>query len=459
MNIVVLNGSPKGEYSITLQYVNFIQNKFPQHQFKVIHISQHIKKIEADAKTFQSIIDDVQSADGVLWSFGLWILAVPAQYMRFIELIEEKKAVAAFKNKYTAVISTSIHYFDHTAHHYMRSVCDDLDMKFVEGISLDLHDLEQADARNKLLIFAENFFEAIEQKSIASKIFKPLVFSPFIYQPTIPESRIDNQHQKLLVLTDSSDTGTNLSKMIERFKQSFTTEIETIDLNDVDIRAACLGCMQCGYDYHCVQKDAFTEFYNNRVIASDIIVFAGTIKGRYLSSKWKTFYDRAFFWNHTPSLVGKQMAYIISGPLSQNFNLMQILEASITARQDGNFVDIVTDESEDSATIDAQLQHLASQLIKFSVKRYVKSQNFLAVGGHIIFRDNIWGRLRAVWQADHRYFKKHGKYDFPQQAIKTRLFNAILMMLSKIPQIRKGYYANIKKIPAQRLGKLNEKLK
>ena len=30
MKIVILNGSPKGEFSITLQYVNFIQKKFPQ---------------------------------------------------------------------------------------------------------------------------------------------------------------------------------------------------------------------------------------------------------------------------------------------------------------------------------------------------------------------------------------------------------------------------------------------
>ena len=30
MKIVILNGSPKGEFSLTLQYVHFIQKKFPQ---------------------------------------------------------------------------------------------------------------------------------------------------------------------------------------------------------------------------------------------------------------------------------------------------------------------------------------------------------------------------------------------------------------------------------------------
>ena len=30
MKFAILNGSPKGEFSITLQYVQFIQKKFPQ---------------------------------------------------------------------------------------------------------------------------------------------------------------------------------------------------------------------------------------------------------------------------------------------------------------------------------------------------------------------------------------------------------------------------------------------
>ena len=29
MKIIILNGSPKGEFSITLQYVHFIQKNFP----------------------------------------------------------------------------------------------------------------------------------------------------------------------------------------------------------------------------------------------------------------------------------------------------------------------------------------------------------------------------------------------------------------------------------------------
>ena len=273
----------------------------------------------------------------------------------------------------------------------------------------------------------------------------------------VPEEKIDTRGKKVVVLTDTYDSNTNLGKMIDRFKQSFSNEIEVVDLNDIDIRNACLGCMRCGYDHNCVQKDGFTEFYNNRVRTADIIVFTGTVKGRYLSSLWKTFYAREFFWNHTPSLVGKQRGYIISGPLGQNPNLIQILEAISMFRQDAIHVDMITDECENSAEIDAQLQSLAERLINYSIKGYIKPKNFLGVGGHKIFRDEIWGRLRMVWLADHRYFKKHGKYDFPQKDFKIRIMTPIMMLLTRIPKFRKKFYANLTKFSSGRLKRLVER--
>lgn len=457
MKIIVLSGSPKGELSITLQYVHFLQNNFPQHEFKVFHVSQRIKKIAEDENVFREIIDEVRSSDGVLWAFGVFVLAAPSQYMRFVELISERRVEDAFKDKYTAVLTTSIHFFDHTAHNYMRAVCEDLNMRYADALSLDLIDLMKESRRQDLTTFAQNFFEAIEKRFATARLFKPLVFSDSVYQPSLLDKKINTKGKNIVVLTDAYDSNSNLGKMIDRFKRSFTKEIEVIDLNDIDIRGGCLGCMRCGYDYRCVQKDGFADFYNNRVRTADIVVFAGEVRGRYLSSKWKEFYDRAFFWNHTPSLVGKQLGYIISGPLSQTPNLIQILEASSTTRQDANHAEIITDECGNSEELDAQLQSFGERLISYSEKGYIRPQNFLAIGGHKVFRDNIWGRLRMIWQADHRYYKKHGKYDFPQKDLKLWVFNPIMMALAKVPRFRKKFYANITKFSSGRLKKIAER--
>ncbi|MBN1381778.1 MAG: NAD(P)H-dependent oxidoreductase [Deltaproteobacteria bacterium] len=459
MKIVVLNGSPKGESSITLQYVNFIRKKFPQHEYKVFHVAKNIRKLEKDGNAFRTIIDEISNSDGVLWAFGLWVLAVSAQYMRFIELISERSAKDAFKNKYAASLSTSIHYFDHIAHNYIRSIAEDLDMRYTDGLSLDLADLRKKDERNNLIIFAEDFLNSMQHKYPTARLFKPMTYSNFDYQPSPAKDTVHPKNKKIIVLTDASNGSSNLEKMVNRFVQSFPLEshVEIVQLDDIDIRGGCLGCMRCGYDYNCQYKDGFADFYNHRVRSSDIIVFAGSVKGRFLSSAWKTFYDRAFFWNHSPSLIGKQIGYIISGPLSQIPNLIQYLEASSFARQDSNHVDIITDESEDSLEIDNLLQIFAERLLRFSEQDYIKPKNFLGVGGHKVFRDDIWGRFRMIWQADYRYFRAHGKYDFPQKNYGIRIATAAMMLLTKIPPFRRKFYSNLRDMPVKRMQRLIEK--
>jgi multimeric flavodoxin WrbA len=458
MKIVVLNGSPKGNMSVTLQYVLFIQKKFPQHEFKVLNIAQEIRKIETEQKAFQEIIDAVKSSDGVLWAFSLYILLVHSNYKRFIEFIWERGVESAFKDKYTASLSTSIHFFDHTAHNYINAICDDLDMRYVGSFSADMYDLLKAKEQDRLGRFAEHFFGAIESNIPTSKNFMPVVHKKFCYTPGKVGNKIDVGSKKVLILTDSTDSGTNLGRMVQRFRDSFSSDVEVVNLNSVDIRGGCLGCIKCGYDNTCVyqDKDGYVEFFNTKVKAADALVFAGTIKDRYLSSRWKLFFDRSFFYGHAPKYIGKQLGLIISGPLSQIPNLRQIMEAYAEG-EGANLVDFVTDEYESSAEIDALLQSLAERLIRFASESYMKSPTFLGVGGIKVFRDDIWGRLRPTFQADHRFYKKHGVYDFPQNDYKTRIMGGIFVLLTRIPAFRKEYARRTKAEMAKPLQKIVEK--
>ena len=47
-------------------------------------------------------------------------------------------------------------------------------------------------------------------------------------------------------------------------------------------------------------------------------------------------------------------------------------------------------------------------------KKYVPPQNFYGVGGMKIFRDLIW-LMQGMMKADHKFYKKHKQYDFPQK--------------------------------------------
>ncbi len=441
MKIIVLNGSPKGDLSVTLQYVHFIQKKFPQHELKIFNVAQQIRGMEREEKTFREVMEEIKSSEGVLWAFPLYYILVPSQYKRFIELIWERGAVDVFKNKYTAVLSTSIHFFDHTAHNYMNAICDDLDMKNLGSFSAGMHDLLSRKGRERWTLFASEFFDGIQNYVPTSKRFSPVHFRAFDYVQGPVGHKITTQGKKVLILSDQKDAHTNLSKMIERFRNSFVDEVKAINLHQVDIKGGCLGCLQCGYDYQCSygNQDEYVQFYKDQVKNADIFILAGTIQDRYLSSRWKMFFDRSFFHTHTPSLTGKQVGFILSGPLRQIPNLRQILEA-YTEWQQANLVDIITDEDEDSKVLDARLQHLAERVIHLAEKNYIKPKTFLGVGGMKIFRDDVWGKLRFPFQADHQFYKKHHLYDFPHRKYKTRVINSILILLTKIPSMRKEIY-------------------
>ena len=441
MRIVVLNGSPKGDLSTTIQYVHFVQKKYPQHRLKILNISQKMRAIEKDQSSFQKIIDEVKSADGVLWAFPLYFLLVHAHYKRFIELISERGAESAFKNKYTAALSTSVHFYDHTAHNYINAICDDLDMKYVGAFSADMYDLLKEKEREKLILFAKHFIEAIENNFQTSKKFEPVKDSEFAYVNGEIEGKVDVDGKKVIILTDATEDQANLNRMIERFSGAFSRSIELINLRDVDIKGGCRGCIQCGYDNTCFyeNKDEYIEFINTKIKPANILVFAGAVKDRYLSSKWKMFFDRSFFNTHIPIFIGKQVGFVISGPLSQIPNLRQVLEA-YSQMQRVNTVDFVTDESKNSTVLDALLHGLAGRLVQFAQEEYGNPATFLGVGGRKVLRDEVYGRLRFPFQSDHQFYRKHGFYDYPQKEYKTRIKNLFYKFLLKIPSMRKEIY-------------------
>jgi hypothetical protein len=156
-----------------------------------------------DDARFREVIDEVRKSDGVIWAFPLYVFLVCSQYKRFIEMITEKGAQDAFAGKYVTVLSTSVHFFDHTAHNYMHAICDDLDMKYFEPFSADMDDLMVENMRRVLLKWADNFFRAIETGALATKFYAPLVRSKFAYKPGKGSGKV--MPRLKMVLADITD--------------------------------------------------------------------------------------------------------------------------------------------------------------------------------------------------------------------------------------------------------------
>jgi multimeric flavodoxin WrbA len=461
MKIVVLNGSPKGEVSVTRQYVLSLEKAFPQHQFVVLHVAQQSKKLETDVALFDDVVGQVRSADGVIWAFPLYFLLVCSQYKRFIELITERAVTDAFRGKHAATLSTSINYFDSNAHVYMRSVCEDLGMRFVGIHSARMDDLMKAEERKRLHLFAEDFFASIQRGLEFPRLSAPLpVEPPRPYAPSSPVRPADTRGRKIVILTDARP-GTpgqeSILAMATRLQSAWGNDVRTVSLYDIDIKGGCQGCLRCGAAYQCAYtgKDGFIDFYNSVLVPADIIVFAGSIVARQLSWKWREFLDRSFFNTHTPSLVGKQFAFLVSGPLSMLPELRETYEGWAELQQ-ANLAAFVSDEAlgaAQPALLDAALDQLAERLVRFSESAYVRPRTFLGVAGMKVLRDHMWSELKVVFRADHKAYRRMGLYDFPHRSIGKRIVMRLAYLVTGLPGIRSQFPSMIRTqmiVPAHR---------
>jgi len=441
MKIIVLNGSPKGDVSVTMQYVAYIRKKFPECSYEILNVAHEIKKIEKDPVDWNKILESIRSADLILWAFPLYYLVVCSQYKRFIELVFERNAEDAFAGKYAASLSTSIHFFDQTAHAYIHAVSDDLGMKYLGSYSAAMRDLLKKEEQKRLEKFASLLVTAVWEKIPVQRVNAPLAPPTLAYVPGTEQKTVSTA-KKVVILTDDDGSSPNLAAMTGRLLSTFSGKAELINLLDVNIKGGCLGCCQCGYDNRCIYTDGYIGFFNNKLVPADIIIMAGSIHDRYLSSTWKQFFDRSFFKGHTPGLEGKQIGFAIAGPLRQIPNLREILLG--WTDNGGCNAQFVTDEVSDSAGLDALLDTFAVRLVQNAEAGYQPPRTFYAVGGHKIFRDSIYGGMRIAFQADYRYYQEHGMFDFPHADLKTRLFNAIFIPLTRIPGFRKKVFTDMK---------------
>ena len=149
MNILILNGSPKGENSVTLQTVRYLRELFPGHTYRELHVSQKIRSIEKDFSAAEELLS---AADLLVFCYPVYTFLVPAQLHRFIELIKESGV--DLRGKYATQISTSKHFYDTTAHAFIRQNCEDMRLRVIPGLSADMEDLLKEKGQKE----AEDFF-------------------------------------------------------------------------------------------------------------------------------------------------------------------------------------------------------------------------------------------------------------------------------------------------------------
>ncbi|MBQ3509071.1 MAG: NAD(P)H-dependent oxidoreductase [Peptococcaceae bacterium] len=402
MHILVLNGSPKGEYSITLQTMRYLEILHPEHSFEVQHVGQRIRILEND---FAPVKEALERADLLLFSYPVYTFIVPYQLQRFIELL--KASGVDVSGKTATQISTSKHFYDVTAHRYIQDNCADLGLHYVRGLSADMDDLTTQKGQQEAEAFFQHVCWSMEHKYYepVQKIAKPPARVPV----TVPKSSLENKTGDVVIVTDCTADDMQLQNMIARFQAVMPRKTRIVNITDYPFQGGCLGCFNCAVSGKCIYKDGFDDYLRNEIQTAQSIVYAFTVKDHSMGARFKLYDDRNFCNGHRTVTIGMPVGYLVSGNYSSEPNLQMIVEAR--AQVGSNYMaGVATDET----SPDTEIDRLAANLEYALQNSYVPPQNFYGIGGMKVFRDLIW-LMQGMMRADHKFYKEHGQYDFPQK--------------------------------------------
>lgn len=450
MKIAVINGSPKGNYSITLQSVLYLEKLFPEQDFVFINAGQKIKAYEKD---FSEAKDILENSDAVIFSYPVYTFLAPSQLHRFIELLKINNV--NLKDKYATQISTSKHFYDVTAHKYIEENALDLGMKYIRGLSADMEDLLTKKGQKDCIQFFERFLWSVKENIFtkAMKLNQRKDSLKSIDMVTTEEEveksmTTKKQDRDIVIITDVTDKSSNLYKMILSFQKVMGYKTRIVNINQYPLGGGCLGCFKCAVSEKCVYKDGFDNFLRNNIQKADATIYAFTISDHSMGSRFKMYDDRNFCNGHRTVTVGMPVGYLLSGYYSQENNLKTVIEARSETGQ--NFLcGVATDEF----APETEIENLAKTLTFALETKHTIPQNFWGIGGMKIFRDLIY-QMRGMMKADHKFYKKQGIYDFPQKkwltSLKMYLVGALLSnekLLSKMGNaMNEGMIAPYKKL-------------
>ena len=434
MKILVLNGSPAGENSITLQTVHYLEKRFPGQSFEILPTASRIRGYEKD---FASARAALEEAELILFSYPVYTFLVPAQLHRFLELIREDGV--DLTGKWMSQISTSKHFYDVTAHRFLLDFAEDAGMHAVRGLSADMEDLLKEKGRHEAEEWFRHLLWAVKRRSAEPK---RLTAGPSTSprKASVPVAETAKRSGKRIALvTDLGEESEVLASMIERFTARSPWPVTVIDLHDFPFAGGCLGCFHCASDGTCVYRDGFDVLLREKIQTADATVYAFRVSSHSMGYRFKLYDDRQFMNGHRTVTMGKPVGYLVDGYLSREENLRMLIEAR--AEVGGNYLAGAASSEQNP---DGEIDRLVRELVYAVERGFSLPADFYGVGGMKIFRDLIY-QMQGLMREDHRFYKSHGFYDFPQKKKATVLGMYLVGEMMRNPKLKKKLGSNMTK--------------
>ena len=426
MKFAIISASPKGENSITYHTILYLQKHYSDDTWQTYHIGKSKRHWE-DA--FSAIL----TSDLTIFCYPVYTFLAPSRLHQFMQMLKER---GGYEGKAYLQISTSKHFYDITAHAWVDDNCADLGMLKIGSLSADMDDLLSAKGRKEALDFWKmaiwrlqsgvyipiHKIEPAEFKYDGSAESDKLSF----LTPDLPLTGKQTIKNKVVVVASIEASDAELRAMISDYADASEREVEVFNVNEFPFKGSCISCFNCASTGNCIYTDHFDVYLREHILTARAIVYAFRIKDHSMGCQMKVYDDRQFCNGHRTVTMGMPVGFIVAGDCASEANLQRLMAAR--ADVGGNLNAGVASNLEQirnlAATIDFALEH-----------EIAPTRSFWGVGGMKIFRDLIW-MMQGLMRQDHKFFKSHGQYDFPQKRRKDMISSYLIGALMNNKKLR-----------------------
>jgi len=420
--VLFLCGSPRRKRSASLYTAKFLA-RFLDYDYEFVDVAK--AKLSTDSSeaepAFLKIVEKMQTADAVVWTFGAWLLFVSVQ----MQYLLDKLFVQGydFSGKVAAAVMTSVRVQDDFILNRVRFVSEQLGFGYVGDVSAVgnpflgyVDDEETTEDSCRILAgqlnrtLADGYVPARHYPPVERRHLSPTYRGPGFSVDGPPASKTGDK--TILVLTGNrlSEDSANAS-VIESIHRYSRNNVEVIELQDRHV-GPCVGCYLCDFngDGICVLKDEY-EAIKQRLHQVDGIVFVGTCASGMVDCHLKAFLDRSWGMAHCPSLKGKYgfVTATGGGPLEAEagWYLQSVLNKFGT-----RCIAALTQSAADGPAFAASVRRTVEDLDRALDEKWQIADRFGTRGATWTFRD-LAATSGMLLRADYEFHKKHRMFDAP----------------------------------------------
>jgi len=448
--ILFLCGSPRRERSASLCTAKYLA-RFLDYDYEFVDVPK--AKLSTDPRetepAFLKIVEKMQTADAVIWTFGAWLLFISVQAQHLLDKLFVQGY--DFSGKVAAAVMTSVHVHDDFILDRVRFVSEQLGFGYVGDVSTEGNPffgyVDEEVTEDSCRILAGQLNRMLSDGYLPSRYYPQEEYKYLSSTYRGPGFAVDdNPAQKtgdktILVLTGNrlseDDANASIIEFILRYSRN---SVEVIELQDRQV-GPCVGCYLCDFngDGICVLKDEY-EAIKQRLHQVDGIVFVGTCASGMVDCHLKAFLDRSWGVAHRPSLKGKYgfVTATGGGPLEAEaaWYLKSVLNTFGT-----RCIAALTQSAADGPAFAASVRRTVEDLDRALDEKWQIGDRFGTRGAAWTFRD-LTATAGAALRADYEFHKEHHLFDAPSpgglNALMRLLFKSknLGQMLTAVKQAR-----------------------